>query len=84
MRKIIRRLLGSEKKIEIFCWITERIATNGQNVILVVEGPQEVSYKIKKGTINFEGKTWWTLARHRLCPTTGDDILSQIRAAMRL
>lgn len=38
--------------------------------------------KIKKNRLNFEGKSWWTLARHRLCPTMGDNILSLVWEAM--
>lgn len=33
---------------------------------------------IEKNTLNFEAKAWWALARHRLCPITGDNILSLI------
>lgn len=36
----------------------------------------------QKNTLIFKAKAWWTLARHRLYPTTGDNVLSSIWAAM--
>lgn len=48
-----------------------------------IEGdPGVVSQKIKKSTLNFKGKSWWTFAQHRLCPTTGDNVLSPVWEAM--
>lgn len=35
IRKITKRTLGSNKKIEFFRWIAERIALNGQNAVWV-------------------------------------------------
>ncbi|KAF3640809.1 hypothetical protein FXO37_23313 [Capsicum annuum] len=65
-----------------FRWITGCIASNGEDVVQVVGGLGVTSQKIKKNTLNFKAKAWWTLARHRLFPTTGDNILSPIRVAM--
>lgn len=47
-----------------------------------VKGGFRDSQQIKNCTINFKGKSWWILAQHRLCPTTGDDVLSLVWAAM--
>lgn len=82
IRKITNRMLGSKDKMVIFKWITKWITLNGENEVWGVGGPRVVSQKIKKTSLNFEGKAWWTLARHRLCQTTGDDILSPVWAAM--
>ncbi|KAF3621897.1 hypothetical protein FXO38_31609 [Capsicum annuum] len=41
-----------------------------------------VYQKIKKNTLTFEAKAWWTLAQHRLYPTTGDNVLILIWAVM--
>lgn len=38
--------------------------------------------KDRKHTLNFKAKVWWTLDQHRLCPTTGDNILSSIYTAL--
>lgn len=49
---------------------------------MVVRGPTVVSRKIKKITLTFEAKALWILARHRLCPTIRENVMSLIGAAM--
>ncbi|KAF3659672.1 putative membrane-bound transcription factor site-2 protease-like [Capsicum annuum] len=51
---------------------------NGEDVVWVVGSPGVTLQNIEKNTLNFEAKAWWALARHRLCPITGDNILSLI------
>lgn len=48
----------------IFRWIVERIASNEKTVVWVVRGPRVVSHKIKKSTLNFEGKARKTLSQY--------------------
>lgn len=61
----------------IFRWIAEQIAAHGEQASWVASGISDFQ-QIKKGTLNFEGKALWTVARHRLCPTIKDDILSPV------
>lgn len=48
----------------------------------MVGGPGVFLQKIEKYTLNFEAKAWWTLDRHRLCPTTGDNVLNPVYVAL--
>lgn len=61
MRKITNRTLGVEDKMVIFRWMAKRIASNGMHVTWVSGGFGD-SQKIKKSTLNFKGKVWWTVA----------------------
>lgn len=65
----------------MFPWILECIASNDVHAIWVEGGIVE-SQQIKKGNLNFEGKAWWTIVHHRLCPTIGDDVLSPFWVTM--
>lgn len=38
--------------------------------------------KITKGTLSFVAKAWWTLVRHRLSSSMGDNMLSPDRAEL--
>lgn len=40
------------------------------------------SKMIKNQTLNFEAKAWWILDRHRLCPTTRDNVLIPVCATL--
>lgn len=77
MRKIINQTLGTNDKMVMFRWIAERIATQGVHATWVAGGISD-SQQIKKASLNFKGKVWWTLAHHRLYPTKGDDVLSLV------
>lgn len=63
-------------------WIVSLIAITGEEASWVVGGPRVKSYQIIKNTLNFKGKVWWTLSRHRLCPTTKDNVLSLVHTAL--
>ncbi|KAF3625184.1 hypothetical protein FXO38_10420 [Capsicum annuum] len=78
MRKITTWMLGTDNKMVIFRWIAERIAVHGEHETWIVGESQQ----IKWGTLNFEGKAWWILARHKLYPIIRDDVLSSVWAAM--
>ncbi|KAF3655536.1 hypothetical protein FXO37_15893 [Capsicum annuum] len=78
MRKIIRKQLGTKYIMMHFWWITSLITINGEKVSWEVGGPGVNSQQVIKNTVNYEVKAWWTLARHRLCPTTGDNIVSLV------
>ncbi|KAF3657687.1 hypothetical protein FXO38_13576 [Capsicum annuum] len=78
MRKITQKQIRSDEKLGYFWWIVSWIALNGENAVWVVGIPGVILQKIEKNTLNFKAKSWWTLARHRLCPTTGDNILSPV------
>lgn len=78
IRKISQRMLGSEGKMVLFWWIAKRIAIHGENMTWIVGDSQQIN----KGTLNFEDKAWWTLARYRLYPTIGDNVLILVQAAM--
>lgn len=65
-----------------FRWIVGRIALNGENVVWVSGGLGVKSQKIEKNALNFKAMAQWTLARCRLCPSTGDSVLSPVRVAL--
>lgn len=75
MRNITRRSLGSEEMM-FFRKTMERIA------VWVVGGPGVTSQKFQKKTLNFDGKTWWTLYQPRICPTTANNVISLVWATM--
>ncbi|KAF3682616.1 hypothetical protein FXO37_02238 [Capsicum annuum] len=81
MRKITNKTLGLDYKMVMFRWIAERIATYDKHATWVAGGIRD-SLQIKKSSITFDGKAWWTISYHRICLTTSDDILSPIRAVM--
>lgn len=58
------------------------ITKNNEETPWFVGGQVVGSIKIEKHTLNFEAKTYWTLARHKLCPTTRDNILSPVCATL--
>lgn len=58
MRKITNKILGIEDKIVMFRWMTEQISSNGDHTTWVAGGFGD-SQQIKRGTLNFEGKSWW-------------------------
>lgn len=61
-------MLGTYDKMVILRWIAKQITGHGQYATWIIEESQQ----IKKGTLKFKGKSWWTLAQHRLCSKTGD------------
>lgn len=65
-----------------FWWIVSLIAVNGEDDMWVVGWLGVISQKIKNHTQNFKAKVWWTLVIHRLCPITGDNILSLFLAVL--
>lgn len=40
------------------------------------------SKNIEKDMLNFKDKAWWTLARHRLCPTIRENVQTPICIAL--
>lgn len=68
--------MGSNDKIGYFRF--GHIASNDENTVWVVGNPGVTLQKIGNNMLNFEAKAWWTLARHRLCPTTVDNVLSPV------
>lgn len=56
MWKITNKTLGMEEKMVMFWWIAERIAALGEHATWFEGGIGE-SQQIKKGTLNFEGKS---------------------------
>lgn len=58
------------------------IIVNKNEAVWVVVGLGVASQKIEKHMLNFEAMAWWTLDRQRICPTTGDNILNPIHAAL--
>lgn len=76
--QIISKQIGTADKMMHFWWITNIIAINREEVSCVVCGSGVNPQKIAKDMLNFKEKAWWTLDRHRLCPTTGDNILNLV------
>lgn len=58
------------------------IDINGKETNWVVGGSRVNFWEITKSTLKFMEKAWWTLVRHRLCPTTGDNVLSPIHVPL--
>lgn len=54
------------------------IAANKETTSWVVGGQGVNMQQIIKGSLNFVAKAWWQLSRNRLCPTTGDSVLSPV------
>ncbi|KAF3677330.1 hypothetical protein FXO37_04880 [Capsicum annuum] len=60
----------------------------GENGIIIADrkkapsvvGDVGSSPSITKGGLNFKTKAWWTMVRHRLSPTLGDNVLSPDKA----
>lgn len=65
-----------------FWWMKGLINSNKKEASWVVSGQGINSHKITKCTLNFIEKTWQTLLRHRLCPTSRDNILSPDRTTL--
>lgn len=65
----------------MFRLMAKQIALNKIHVTWV-EGGFGDSQQIKKGTLKFKVKSWWTLAQHRICLNTGDNVLSLVREAI--
>lgn len=60
--------MGLEVKIMHFRWIENLIAINQE--------------EIDENTMNFELKSWWTFVRHRLCPTSRENILNLLHVVL--
>lgn len=71
-----------EDKRRHFRWIVGFIILNVEEASWVVGGLGVVLKKIEKHTNNLEAKACWTLACHRLCPTTWDNVLNLIRPTL--
>lgn len=74
--------MGSKDKMMHSKWIANLITTSREEAMWVVVGPGVASQKINKHTLSFKAKARWTLAQHRLCPTTRDNVLSLVCAAL--
>lgn len=48
----------------------------------MIRSARVVSNKLEKNTLNFMAKAWYKLARRRLCPTIGDNVLSLVCVAL--
>lgn len=48
----------------------------------VVGGLGVTLQNIEKNALSFKAKAWWMLAQNRLCPTTGDNMLSPVQIVL--
>lgn len=80
--KSYAKTTGLENKMQHFRWIASLIIVSGEEAIWVVGGPGVASQNIEKITLNFEANALLTLARHKLCPTTEDNVLSPIHVSL--
>lgn len=48
----------------------------------MVAGGVGGSLSIKKNSLNFQAKVWWTLVRHRLFPNLLDNVMGSNKAAL--
>lgn len=76
IRKIMRKQIHTADKLVHFRWTIIFITSNGEEIGWVVGGPRVNLQQITKNTLNFMAMEWQTLVRHRLCPTSGDNVLS--------
>lgn len=75
MQKIKRKKIEIEDKLIHFWLMADLIASDREKVSWIVGGPGTNLQHIKKGSLKFAAKVWWTLVRYRLCSISRDNIL---------
>lgn len=70
--------MGTVDKMLYFSWMASIVAIYKEETRSIVGGPRVNSLQFTKNTLKFKAKTYWTVARHRLCPTIGDNVLRTV------